>query len=57
MATCQTCHSTGTMYKCTSCGNIWCRVCASQGKGSYPKLTSSNVCPYCGKMNSTEPLR
>lgn len=58
MAKCPDCnHSGDNMVKCNACGKVWCRTCAVTGRGSYPKQTSANTCPYCGTMNKIVTFR
>ena len=47
---CQVCRTSGANMKmCEACNNVWCKNCATRGKGHYPKQTAGNKCPYCGK--------
>jgi len=45
-------HSGANMQKCTSCGKVWCKNCATKGIGNYPKQTAANKCPYCNKLTA-----
>ena len=57
MIRCSVCNTSGSnMSKCTKCNNIWCKNCATRGKGHYPKQRAVNVCPYCSS-NSVKPAR
>ena len=51
MAQCQVCKLGGAnMKQCKTCGQVWCLNCIRKGKGNYPKPTTPNKCPYCGKL-------
>lgn len=58
MAQCQVCKTSGgNLRRCRKCGMMWCLPCASSGRGHYPKVRASNVCPYCGDAHSVEVVR
>lgn len=55
MIKCTVCNAMGAnMKRCTSCGEVFCQKCATEGKAPYPKMRAINVCPYCGKYNTIE---
>jgi len=55
---CSVCNTSGAnMVSCTKCNNVWCKRCATAGKGHYPKQKASNVCPYCGSSNTVKSAR
>lgn len=52
---CPVCRITGgNMRKCKKCGQIYCKSCAFNGRGHYPRVRASNQCPYCGKLDCSE---
>jgi len=48
MASCQVCGSVFSMKRCTACNSVWCKRCAREGHGHYPKQAFDDKCPYCG---------
>lgn len=42
---CPTCHFS-KFYRCKKCGEVFCFLCAKDGKGKYPK-THAGLCPVC----------
>jgi|LWDU01.1.fsa_nt_gi hypothetical protein len=58
MAKCQDCNTSGSnMKRCKKCNQIWCKNCATRGKGRYPKQTAGNKCPYCNAYNQIETFK
>ena len=55
MAVCQHCKTSGgNMRKCNACRMVYCRNCATKGRGPYPKV-ASNRCPHCGQIKGSKP--
>ena len=55
---CQVCKGSGSnMRRCKKCGQIYCRSCASKGKGPYPKVKDIQKCLWCGGLNCSEAAR
>ena len=49
---CKTCGQSRFWRRCEKCGTSFCYDCLSKGKGNYPKLKASNICPYCNKIST-----
>jgi len=50
-------NSGGNMRRCKKCGQLYCTYCSNEGKGHYPKRSSSNSCPWCAALDQSESVK